>query len=241
MPDTQRDIFGGISAILLGLSYLLIGLAVLFNPVLRAANTEEALRTLVAVPIWTQLETILFAIGSLSGLAVVQVVSRRVEPVNPGLVRWASAVGLLAFALIAIKDFRSFAMVAEVQRISREADPLVQMTFAELMVPITDLDPLGFSYAGIGIWLSLVNALALRTGAWPKYLAYTGVPGGLMYVAIMLGRAAGLQPLFLLAVIAGSLLGPVWYILMGLHLLRDEQRSSSVVPVLREAPLQGER
>ncbi|NJN67349.1 MAG: DUF4386 family protein [Chloroflexaceae bacterium] len=235
MPGKLRDPFGGVSAILLGVSYLFIGLAVMFNPVLRAPNTEEALRTLIAVPIWTQLETILFGVGSLVGLAVVQAVSRRVEAVNLSLVQWASAVGMLAFALVAIKDFRSFTMVAEVQRLYREADPVVRMTFVELMTPITDLDPLGFTYAGIGLWMTTVNVLAIRSGAWPRYLAYLGAPGGLMYVAIMIGRASGLMPLFLIAVMVGSLLGPVWYILMGMHLLRGGQPVPSRLPVASDA------
>lgn len=222
MHSRKRDLFGGLSAIILGLSYIPVGIAASRNPALRAPTAAEALQAVANEPTWTRIETLSFGIGSLFGLATVQSVSRRVEPANSSLARWASTVGMLAFALVSIKDFRSFVMASETIRIYEQGDPLVQKTFAELMTPITDLDPLGFSYGGVGIWLTTINTLAIRSGAWPKYLAYTGALGGLMYLAIMLGQAFRSKPLFLLGVLLGSFLGPAWYILMGWHLLRGQ-------------------
>lgn len=228
MRSQKRDIFGGISAIVLGLSYIPVGIAAGRNPALRAKNSTEALQAVAKEPIWTRIETLSFGIGSLFALSTVQTVSQRVEPDNESLTRWASALALLSFALVCIKDFRSFVMAAETRRIYNETDATVQQTFAELMVPITDLDPLGFSYGGVGTWLTTVNLLALRSGAWPKYLAYPGALGGLMYLAIMFGQAFKSKPLFLMGVLFGSFLGPIWYILMGIHLLRGQPQPISL-------------
>ncbi|NJN67350.1 MAG: DUF4386 family protein [Chloroflexaceae bacterium] len=237
MRSNNRDLFGGISAILLGLSYIPVGIAASRNPALRASTPAEALQAVAENPKWTRIETMSFALGSLFGLATVQAVSRRVEPANEGVTHWASAVGMLAFALVSIKDFRSFVMAAETIRIHEQGDPVVQKTFAELMTPITDLDPLGFSYGGVGAWLTAVNLLAIRSGAWPKYLSYTGALGGLMYVAIMLGQMFRSKPLFLIGVMLGSFLGPAWYIQMGVHLLRGQPHAVS--PLEPTLPLRG--
>jgi hypothetical protein len=228
MRSQKRDIFGGISSIILGLSYIPVGIAAARNPALRATTPAELLQAVAQEPLWTRVETMSFGIGSLFGLATIQAVGQRVEPENASLTRWSGAVGMLAFALIAVKDFRSFVMTAETVRIHEQSDPAVQQTFADLMTPITDLDPLGFGYGGVGTWLTLVNTLAIRSGAWPRYLAYTGALGGLMYVAIMLGQAFRSKPLFLIGVLLGSFLGPTWYILMGVHLLRDRQQADAL-------------
>lgn len=227
MHSRKRDLFGGLSAIILGLSYIPIGIAAARNPALRAKTPAEALQAVVREPEWTRIETLSFAIGGLFGLATVASVSQRVTPANASLTHWSSAMGMLAFALVSIKDFRSFVMTAETIRIYEQSDPAIQKTFAELMTPITDLDPLGFSYGGVGLWLTTINTLAIRSGAWPSYLAYTGALGGLMYVAIMLGQAFRSKPLFLIGVLLGSFLGPGWYILMGLHLLRSQPAVST--------------
>jgi hypothetical protein len=85
---------------------------------------------------------------------------------------------------------------------------------------LTGLDVNGwFRFGAIGLWLLAVNLLALRTGAWPKLLAYVGIAGAVAYFLVLAGNTFGPDALILIGAGAGGIiLGPIWYIWMGLRL-----------------------
>jgi len=73
---------------------------------------------------------------------------------------------------------------------------------------------LGFGV--VGIWVLVVNGLALRATTLPTPLAYLGIALGLIY---WLGALSGIigQPIIaeLATGLGGALLAPLWYIWVG--------------------------
>jgi hypothetical protein len=83
------------------------------------------------------------------------------------------------------------------------------------------LDPYGWiTFGAIGTWLLAVNVLAMSRARWPRLLAYIGAVGGVAYWLIVGGTVLHVDALVAMAAAAGALLGPIWFIWMGLVLRR---------------------
>lgn len=235
MQNNSLAKFGGIGSIVLGVSYLLIGVAAMINPALRAEGMGKTMGEVFEIfldnMIWTQIENLSFGVGSLCGLIAILAVSQRVQPLSEGWVRWATILAGLCFTIIAIENFRSLRLLPEIARTYLEADPIVRASLSSLVIVLLDIDPLGYTYAGIGLWLTTVNVLALQAGVWSKSLAYLGIAGGGVYVLMMISDVLELQMLFLITVLLGSvIMAPIWYIWMGSSLLRSQQSKHHSMP-----------
>jgi hypothetical protein len=67
----------------------------------------------------------------------------------------------------------------------------------------------------------VVSLLELRSGTWPKLLAYVGVATAIAYFLIVVGLALNLATLLEIAAgVGGVILAPIWFIWMGLKLRR---------------------
>jgi hypothetical protein len=226
---------GGFGSIVLGISYLTLGVAAMFNPALRAESMGQTMGEVFEIflnnMIWTQIENLSFGIGSLFGLAAILAVSQRVVSLNEGWVRWTSILASLCFVIIAIENLRSLRLLPDIARTYLEADPAVQASLSTLVVVLLDIDPLGYTYAGIGLWLTTVNLLAFRARIWPRQLTSLGMAGGIIYVCMMISDLFEFQMMFLITVMLGSLiLAPIWYIWMGVNLLRNRQPQQQPLP-----------
>ncbi len=85
---------------------------------------------------------------------------------------------------------------------------------------IAGLDPAAFlSFGAVGVWILVVSLLALRSGAWPKPLAYVGIGVAIVYGLVVASSLLQIQ-LFtaIVAGVGGVILAPIWYIWFGLRL-----------------------
>jgi multisubunit Na+/H+ antiporter MnhB subunit len=84
------------------------------------------------------------------------------------------------------------------------------------------LDPSGLLvYGGVGLWFLVINLLALREKTWPQILAYAGVIGGIAYWLVVLGLFTEIELFVTIAAATAVIIGPIWYIWMGLDLRRS--------------------
>jgi uncharacterized membrane protein len=86
---------------------------------------------------------------------------------------------------------------------------------------------LTFGLTGIGLFV--LSWLMSRAGNFPASLAYLGYLSALLMIILYLGRLIILQAssvvIAIPALLEGFIVNPVWYIWLGLVLMRDRQVS----------------
>ena len=220
MKRNSLSRLGGTCSILVGVSYLIAGIAYLLVPVGQKAgvDAEVFLSSFAQNPTMATLEYWSFALGAVLALAVVLAVSARVRSINEGWVRWTANIALIGFAVEAIQYFRYLALYPFNAAAYAAGDAMTKIAIAASQSTIA-LDPNGWLvYGGVGLWFLVVNLLALRENTWPKLLAYIGVAGAIAYWFVVVGLVFEIEMFVMIAAAAAVIIGPIWYIWMGLTL-----------------------
>jgi len=169
--------------------------------------------TLLTVEFWAE------ALGALVGIAAVLAISARVRSANDGWVSWTSTLAILGLAITAIDDLRFLALTPGRAAAYVQGDAAVR---AALTAPgaLEGLDPQHWLRLGaVGLWVLVVNLLALRTRAWPTPLAYVGIGNALVYWLAVAGIVLQIPTaITLVAGLGAIVLAPLWYIWLGLRL-----------------------
>jgi hypothetical protein len=196
--DRTYDRFAAACAFVVGLGG--VAYAIVFVTLLRdagrAADAASAVLLLVG--------------GLLSTVVLVAVYERLREPGGP-FARLALLLGTVAGIGSAVHGGYDLANVVN--------PPTV--TFS-LPNPI---DPRGLLTFGVtAIALAVIAWLILRSGAFPRRLAFVGFAAALLLVVIYIGRLTVLDPespvLLVAALLAGFVVNPIWYVWLGVELRR---------------------
>jgi hypothetical protein len=86
--------------------------------------------------------------------------------------------------------------------------------------PSLDPDYL-LSFGLVGVWMLIVNFAALRGAAWPKWLAILGMVVAVAYGFFAAGFVFNVNILRQIGQVGGLVIGPVWYIVLGILLGRQ--------------------
>jgi hypothetical protein len=193
--DTTVLRLGSTCSILVGISYVVFGIATLLDPT-RTSSTFW--QTLVQAPTWFLISRWAVTVGALLALAVVPAVARVLDSPHAAWVAWLSKIAELGFFVTALSSVQAFS---------------VDVLYA-------NIDPQSWLTIGcVGLWVFGINILALQIGAWPKLLSYVGLVVAGMYGVALTGNALGIPVLFTIAAgLGGVVLGPIWYIWLGLKL-----------------------
>jgi len=197
MQDLSIRRLGGNCAILIGISYIVFGVATLLDP---AQNASAFWQTHIQSPTLFLIASWSIVIGAILALAVVPAVAQLLETTSLGWVSWLSKIAYLGFFVTALAN--------------------VQATSIDVLY--SSIDPQSWLVIGcVGLWVLGVNVLALRSGKWPKPLAYIGLVVAFMYGLALTGNVFEISILFTIAAgLGGIVLGPIWYIWLG-RILRN--------------------
>ena len=197
MHDTSIRSLGGRCAILVGLAYIVFGIATLLDPTQNAAVFWQ---TLVQSPNLFLIARWALTLGAILALAVVPAVAQLLDTAHRGWVNWISNIAYLGFFVTALSSVQA----------------------ASVDVLYANIDPQSWLVIGcVGIWVLGVNILALRIQAWPRPLSYIGLLVALLYFCALVGNVLGIPLLFTIAAaVGGVVVGPIWYIGVGLRLRR---------------------
>lgn len=225
MRENTLAKLGGVCSILLGISIIIVGITYLplppeqqqivglyTNP---GAFLESFAKnsTLLTVEFWAE------ALGVLFGIAAVLAISESVRAVNEGWVRWTSTLAILGLAIAAIDDLRFLALMPGRAAAYVQGDAAVK---AALTVPgiLEGIDPQHWLRLGaVGLWVMVVSLLALRSGTWPKLLAYAGIGAAIAYWLAVVGIVFQIPSVItIIAGLGAIFLAPLWYIWLGLRL-----------------------
>ena len=219
MQDNSVGKLGGTAAILVGVSYIVVGIAYFLQP-------PELQAGGIGNPFWTTLaqnptaHVILqwaLALGGILALAAIPAISMLVRSASEGWLRWAAALAYLGFAVVAISNFRAVALERSWAADYAAGDASTQAAIATLGT--AGLDPQGWLvFGGVGLWLLVVSLLALRGDTLPLILAYLGIATTVAYWLVVAGLVLGVALLVAIgAGLGGIVLAPIWYIWMGVR------------------------
>jgi len=155
---------------------------------------------------------VLLLVGGLLSTAVLVAVYERLRAPGGPFARWALLLGTVAAIGSAVHGGFDLANVFNRPRIG-------------FSIP-SPVDPRGLLTFGVTAIAVLVLAwLILRTGAFPRRLAYVGFAAALLLGVIYVGRLTVLDPkspvLLVAALLAGFVVNPLWYVWLGLELRRE--------------------
>ena len=221
MKDNSLLKLGGACAILLGIAKFLASIAYFVVPPEQRLTVPGA----QLLPSFAQGSTFLMAIFWLEalvgvlGLAVVPALSSLVRTANEGWVRWTSNLALVGYAVSAVGYLLTVARLPGIAAAYVAGDASTKAALAVVWKSSPDL--LGmWGYGVIGVWVLVVNLLAMRANTLPKLSTYVGLVLAALYVLVPVALLLKASTLILIVVGAGAVVAPIWYIWSGLILRR---------------------
>jgi len=222
MKDNTLRQLGGLCSILLGVSYIAVGILYFMVPPDPGPGGDPTAFYLSIAQNSTLLRLyyLAFALGAVLALGAVPAISDSVRSANEGWVRWMTNLAILGFAVTAIDFFRVFAFQSARAAAYTAADA---STRAAIVAVAQGLDPQGWlGFGGVGAWALVVSLLALRGTAWPRPLAYLGIVLAVVYALVVAALALQIELLLAIAAgLGGVIVAPIWYIWAGLTLRRS--------------------
>ena len=214
---------GGICSILVGISYLVVGITYVLGPAEQrpGATSADFLTSFAQDPLMSTLMYWAFALGAVFAIAVVLAVSEMMLSASEGWVRWTSNLAVIGFAVTALDYFRFLALYPAMAATYAAGDAVIK-TATEASQFALSLDPYGWlMFGAVGLWFLVVNLLAINENSWPKILAYVGIAGGIAYLLVVAGYVLQIYTLNLIAAVGAIIIGPIWYIWTGLRLQQE--------------------
>ncbi len=158
------------------------------------------------------LAALFLLVGGVLTIQALAAVYRRLREVDPGFALVGFLFGFAGAVGAAVHGSWDLANITHP----------ASATLGDLPYPADPRGLLTFGFAGIGILV--LSRLVQRGGAFPRRLAWLGYLSGVLLVLIYLGRLIVLDassPLLLVpAALEGFIVNPVWYVWIGLALLR---------------------
>ena len=228
MKDDSLYKLGGVCSVLVGISYVIIGITVLLES--RALTVENNAQA--PILFWESNRAVLLsqywamALGAVFALAVIPAVSEKVRNLGEGWVRWTSTLATLGFAVTILDNYWAIVMTPRLAITYQTGDQALR---SALTAPgaAQFIDIQGWlGYGAVGLWVLVISLLALRGNVLPRLLAYLGVAVAIAYflvvVTMVFPDVRGI--ILIIAALGGILLAPLWYGWMGLVLYRNSSR-----------------
>lgn len=223
MKEMSTRRLGGICAVLVGVSYVLIGgIYVMLSKNLQSSNPTRFYPAFVGNPTLITIQYWAFALGALLAIGAVQAISESVRPQGEGWTRWTGQLAFLGFVVTAIDNFRLIAIQPIRAAAYVGGDSATREVIART-ASLLMLDPDGWlGFGCVGLWVLVASLLMLRGRVFPKPLAYIGVAVTVLYwlvvTGLVLGGETGSTMISVAAALGGVIAAPIWYIWTGIRL-----------------------
>jgi len=219
---------GAWASIALGLTYVLVGIGYLMQPELQKSGTiDESLGSLATDPLGYKILNWSLAVGGLVALAAVPWICSRLTDDSNGWIAWARNLGLVGFAVAAVNAFRSLnlAMDEAENYVHQLCDEACKLAVRGDYVHMS-LDPDGWmTFGAVGAFVLITTVVAIKQKPVPALLAIAGLGASVSYWLVVFGNVSDNDSVIsLAAAVGGVILGPIFYIGMGLTLGDNSER-----------------
>ncbi len=214
-----RSTLGGACAILIGLLNVAIILYFLNAPESGRNDAYAFFDNFPNDALRASVPWIVFAITVVLSYAVLPIVHKAVRGIHPDWARFAALFGLVGYTVQGVWAIT----------LTRAA-PVLSATFqsgseatrnAILAIGLPQIDPDGwFSFGGPGTWMIVVNILAIAGRRLSRGHAALGILAGLCAWSTVFASLFSFEPLNLFASAGGAVFYPLWFVLLGIRMLR---------------------
>lgn len=224
MNGHRRSRFGALCSILLGLSYIVVGInfvALLPADQKGGVAPELVFPSFVQNPGPLSLQAWLFIGGGMIGIAAALAIAEEIGSFSSLWVRWSTILACVGFSVTMLNDLWVAGLLPTMARQYVDGDAATKAA-AVVVYPFLFLDPKGVLRFGVvGLWVLVISLIALRRRRAPQVLAYVGIAVAVLYWLLVLGALLASPLLTTLgAGLGGIICAPIWFIGMGVHLLR---------------------
>ena len=216
---------GGLFSILMALGLVFVGIAFFLLPEPQqpggAESFEEYMLSVAENSDVLRLSTWAWVVVALAGLGAIPAIIRLVQKQGEGWAIWARNLAYLALMVMAVENFRlNFYLPAESQAYAGADRATRQMISADNFH--LNLDPNGWIQFGLlGLSILIISLLALRIEKLPRAWAIVGIVVALLFWLVVAGNQLDIPILFgIAAILGGIILGPVWFIWIGVLMRR---------------------
>lgn len=225
MKNKSLSNLGGVCSILVGIFYLIGGIAYLLIPAAQKATVGDPgqfLASFAKNSTFGILEYYAFGLTGILGIAVVRAVAEKVASESEGWIRWTGDLGAIGFAFLALQYFRYISIYPDMAASFVGGDSATKAAISANQI-LVGVDPHGvITYGLLGFWFLVVNILALRGNLWPRILSYVGIVGAVAYWFVVGGLVSETEMLITIAAGSAVIIAPIWYIWMGMVLRRSD-------------------
>lgn len=227
MADKKWSQPGPVCAVLLAVSYTVVGLSYLLLPLEQRGGTllhdpEKFLVSMARSPTLITVHHMAFGLGALLGLAVVFAVFDLTRLFHESWARWLSGLGTLGFAVTAIDNFKIVA--TEPVRAARymAGDAAVKAIIKQTDF-LVSIDPhMWIGYGLVGVWVLGTSWILLRNRAVHRIFGALGICIGLVYFFVEVGTVLRSEAWLAVAAALGAVIaGPVWYVWLAMILRKQ--------------------
>ena len=219
------DRFAGAAASIVALSSIIYGFAYLFLvPADQKNGPPASLTSFQANPTGRQLASSMFVLGGLGTATAAVGIYHRLRDQHAGWASFSVRLGFVAGLLTALHGVYLTVLLPvtsglyvnppTVAGVPASAIKGAAVAIASLPSP---LDPGGFSkFCLVGLWLIVTGALMLRSRAFPRWLGYLALVGGVGLLLLYIGGLTGTTALILATGLPSSVItGPLFWLVFG--------------------------
>ena len=214
--NTSLTQLSAIFPVLCALSYISAGVFFLVEPSRSATPGTDAYWQILADAGFGRSGFLLsFALTGIFALGAIEPVRYLLRKTKAGMLHWALNLGYLGFAVTSMSYFRILSGESTRAAAYSVGDESTRAAIVSFSIA---LDTQGWlMFGAIGIFFMVVNITALREKRWPLWMSVLGIVIAILHWFGFIGLLTGNMDLVSLAAGAGGIvLGPVWWVMIGL-------------------------
>ena len=162
---------------------------------------------------------IVMAFTSILALAVIPAVKDDIKAKRETWMPFGNILGTVGFSVSAVSFLTMLGRMPAMAEIYVNSDISTKTAIAAVGVP--QLDPYNILVlGGVGIWYFIINVAALKMKRFAKLQGLIGIILGIFMWVAVLAAILRHELLDQVAAGAGAIAAPIWYVWLGIHLLR---------------------
>ena len=213
----------GALAIVMGILYLVVGANFIFMPEAQKEYLQpEFWSSFAEQPISGYIQSIAFALIAVLALCLMPIVTQLAGGEISRFLRWMMILGMFGYVVHAVEEIRTMALATRIADAYVHGDSATKSAIAALW--LQHLDPLHiFKFGFVGLWILVVNLVGLVKKTFPAALATIGIIGAVAFWINLVGNVFQTVVLVTTASVTAIILGPIWFIWMGVLISKKAQ------------------
>lgn len=218
--STIKSRIAGICSIIVGAVNVLLALYIVAIPSEQRFAPGNFFESYTQNPLsYTLVWSTISITGVLCFAAILPAVNKKLKFRSEWL-KIASILATVGFAIMALKFLTLLGRAPELAEAYLAGDEITRRVIGAQGLP--QLDPQEWlAMFCPAIWFFTVNAIAFRKRAWNRIIAAFGLLIGIGYISVTPATIFELELLDMVAAGIGAIAAPVWFISMGVLLLRE--------------------